>query len=207
LVADSLASIAAESIVISSAISTERRTLVEKIAFLNRLALLNHRLALLDYGLRYRLALSRASVVCVPDPALSAAPTDLVADGHLARVGVAELVAVDVTDGAEGRALVEEVALLDLDGGLGLALGGAGVHGIADPAVVAELVADGHLASVGIAEAVVVGCAVAAEDAALVELVALVQEGVGAGEGKADKASDGEECEMHVDGLTLRRLI
>jgi hypothetical protein len=200
MVADAPASVATENIIIRSAISTKGSTSVEQVTLLNS----HQRLALLNNGLRLSLSLSRAGVVGVPDPALSAPPTDLVADGHLACVGVTELVAVNVADGTESRALVEEVALLDLDGRFRLALGGAGVHSVADPAVVAELVADRHSARVGIAKAVVVSSTVATEDTALVELVAFVQQGVGTGKGKADKAGDREESELHIDELKLR---
>lgn len=140
LVANALASILAEHIIVDRAVRTKSRALVEEIALLNRLALFHNGL-----WLRRRLALRRAGVHRIPDPALAAAPANLVTYAHLARAGVAELVAVDVADRTEDGALVELVTLLDLrhrgDNWLGLALGGARVHGVAHPAVVAEGVA------------------------------------------------------------------
>jgi hypothetical protein len=130
---------------------------------------------------------------------------------HLPRVAVAKLILVDVAHGSEDRALVEHVALLDCDlggcngGGFSLALRSARIHGVADPAVAAELVADGDLACVRVAEALVLGGAVAAEDGAFVEFVALVEEGGGVGgrEGEAEEARDGEDSELHFDDCVV----
>jgi hypothetical protein len=85
------------------------------------------------------------------------------------------------------------VALLDGDGGLGLALRGARVHGVADPAVGAECVANADFVGVGVTEALILGCTIGAKDAALVEFVAFVEnEGVRGGEGKSEKAGKGK---------------
>lgn len=198
--ADALASVPAEDIVINRTVIAKSAALVEKIPLLHRLTLLHN--GRLD--LRLSLALSRARLHGVLDPALVAAPTDLVADGLLACVGVAELVAVDGAVRSEDRALVELVALLNLHGGLGLTLCGAGVHGVLHPALVAapaDAVADGLLASVGVAEAVAVDGAVGAEDRALVEFIALVEEGVWRGESETHEGGDGEDGELHIEDL------
>lgn len=61
--------------------------------------------------------------------------------------------------------------------------------------------ADGNFACVGVAEAVAVNGAVGAKDGALVEFVALVKEGVGGSEGETQEGGNGEDSELHFEGL------
>lgn len=74
--ADALASIPAENIVINGTVVAKGAALVEKVSLLNRLALLHNG----SRNLRGSLALSRARLHRVLDPALSTSPPDLVAD-------------------------------------------------------------------------------------------------------------------------------
>lgn len=117
----------------------------------------------------------------VPHPALAAPKPNLMT--HALYTIATELVPINRAVSPKYAALVELISLLHLH--ICLALRSTGILCIPNPAVAAELVADRDLARVGVAEALVLGCAVAAELGALVELVALVEERVGRGEGES----------------------
>jgi hypothetical protein len=109
-----------------------------------------------------------ARLSCVPDPALATSKSNLMA--HTLPAITAELVSIDCAVCTEDAALVEFISLLNLN----LAFGGTGILRVSNPTIAAKLVANRDLASVRVAEALVLGCAVAAELGAFVELVALV---------------------------------
>lgn len=178
--ANALATVQAELISINIAVRTKDTAIVKLVALL----------------------LSGASSLGKSDPTVIT-EGNLVADGNLARASITELVPINRAVGAEDGALVELVALAHL-GGFGAALSGAGILGIANPAVGAELMTYGDLAGGRVAEFLILDSAVAAHGGARDELVTLV-EGctVRDGSGETDKAQ-GENCgEVHIEYLSF----